>query len=75
MYDYTCDSCRLSEELVVAYVDRHLSQPHSCGGTLLREEVSAFKLGSEPYQMKAVLNNGTEVPGHFGKTAKRRRKK
>jgi len=33
-----------------------------------------FRTGQEGYQMKAILNSGEHLKGHFGKDAKRRKK-
>lgn len=80
MYTFDCTDCGDEVELVVKYDDRDQSRLHSeededsdCGGALVRRGVEPFKLGSEPYQMKAILQDGTKVKGHFGKTAKLRK--
>ena len=82
MYTFDCADCSEELEVVTPYDDRDQARMHhetdedsDCGGALTRRGVEPFKLGAEPYQMKAILNDGTHVKGHFGKTAKPKKRK
>ena len=86
MYDYECPLCGEVIELVVAYEERDLPRVHSleqassdCAGVLAREKVTAFSTADPAPKMGAVMYDGERkvghAEGHFGKTAKRRRKK
>lgn len=70
LYDYRCEQCGEQREQLRAMEARD-AETHvcSCGGVLRRVIVEAPKLGKERYQMKAVLNTGEHVAGHFGKQA------
>lgn len=70
VYDYFCEQCGEHSEQLRAIESRD-SQTHmcACGGVLRRVISAAPKLGKERYQMKAVLNTGEHVAGHFGKQA------
>lgn len=74
-YDYECPSCGWSGEIMmVPYEERHSQACFGCGETL-RLGVGFAAIGAEPYQMKAVMRDGSHVKGHFGKDAKRRGKR
>jgi len=74
LYTYSCDRCGRTKEHVVGCRDRDLAIPCECGGKQRRRGVEPFRIGASAYQMQAILSDGTRVPGHFGKDAKRRRK-
>jgi len=74
-YDYHCPSCSWSGELLqVPYENRHKQRCPDCKKRL-KLDIGFAAIGPEPFQTKAVLSNGAHVKGHFGKEAKRRRKK
>jgi putative FmdB family regulatory protein len=73
MYTYTCERCHKDTECVVSYDQRDAPIRCACGGALRRHGVEPFKTGKPPYQMKAVMSDGSHVAGHFGKDARRKR--
>lgn len=73
-YDYECESCGWTGEiLMVPYEERHKQPCFGCG-ELLKLGVGFRAIAGTPYQMKAVMTDGSHVKGHFGKEAKRRSK-
>lgn len=75
MYTYECSCCGRDVELIVNYEERDVDrQCDMCGGYLERVGIEKINLGSESYQMKAVLGSGAHVSGHFGKQARGKRK-
>lgn len=76
IYTYDCAECERVVDVLVSYQDRDGEHACSvCGGSLVRHGVSGFQLGKSAYQMQAVLANGDHIKGHFGKDAKRRKRK
>lgn len=86
MYTYWCRQCGMEVEQIVKYEDRDdQSFQHEgpdgcgkerCGGKLERDEgLERTNIGEAAYQMKAILNTGAKVKGHFGKSAPLNRKK
>ena len=74
LYEYRCKKCQTSVEQIRKYEDLMKKQRHTgCGGAL--EYVPGFQVRGEQRQMGAILSNGARVPGHFGKDARRNRKK
>jgi putative FmdB family regulatory protein len=72
LYDYRCRDCGFTSEHLVPLEQRDTATVlcgHCLGGNTVRVIVAAPKLGKERYQMKAVLNDGSHVAGHFGKSA------
>jgi hypothetical protein len=59
----------------VRHDEKDNSLPCQCGGLMVWRGVESFAVGQPEYQMQGILSDGTHVPGHFGKDAKRRRKK
>lgn len=49
-------------------------RPLFCNSELTREEIPDSQVGRVDgfFQMKAILKDGTKVPGHFGRAAKKR---
>ena len=76
MYTYQC-SCGFSKEELVTIAERNLVNfvCSDCGKKLKRIIDGAPMYAGEPYQMQAVLADGSKVKGHFGKEAPRVRKK
>jgi len=79
LYSYRCENeqCGLIEEHVNKWADRDVTYTcPSCESEmhLLGVTMPSKLSGKEGYQMKAVLANGQHVKGHFGKSAKRRRR-
>ena len=75
LYTYSCGSCGDVQEHLVSCRDRDELDCGRCGARLERHGVERFAIGAPAYQMGAILADGTHVPGHYGKDAKRRRKK
>ena len=75
IYTYKCESCGSEKEHFVFSSERNNPCDCACGGTMKRRGLETFSIGAPEYQMQAVLSDGTHVPGHFGKDAKRKRKK
>jgi hypothetical protein len=73
LYTYIC-SCGHEQEEIVDYERRDIEhiECEECGEAM-RRGIDAPQLGSTPYQMKAVLGDGSHVTGHFGKSAKRKK--
>jgi putative FmdB family regulatory protein len=68
IYDYVCSACETKEERRVAGKARDDQWCATCASPLLREEISTTqppKVDAR-YQMKAVMSDGSHVPGHFG---------
>ena len=76
VYDFECPACGLMHESLVSIAmrDKAIVLCPECGKKMDRKIVAGPKLHKPGYQMQAVLSDGTEVPGHFGKDAKRERK-
>lgn len=68
LYDYRCRECGKEEERMVP-ADFRGEQLCVCTGVMDRIFITAPKVGKERYQMKALLNTGEHVAGHFGKQA------
>lgn len=75
LYTYTCAACNAEAEHLVRTDDRNKPQPCKCGGKMKRRGLETFTFGPPEYQMGAIMSDGSHVPGHFAKDAKRRRKK
>ncbi len=75
LYSYVCEACANAQEHLVRLDDRNNPVPCHCGGQMTREGLEVFAMGDPEYQMTGILSDGTKVPGHFAKDAKRRRKK
>lgn len=70
LYTFICE-CGFSEEILTAIAQRDLVSVRcsNCNDLMKRVIDGAPVYHGEPYQMKAVLANGTKVRGHFGKSA------
>lgn len=77
LYTYECPRCEVAVDRVIKYEERDNGQfeCETCGSTLRRRGVSEFCMGKPAYQMQAVLGNGDHIKGHFGKDAKRRKRR
>ena len=86
IYTYWCRQCGAEVELIMSYDKRDdQSLQHEgpdgfgkkrCGGKLERNEgLERPNIGAPAHQMGAILGSGAKVKGHFGKEAKRKRKK
>jgi putative FmdB family regulatory protein len=75
LYTYICQGCGVEAEHLVRYDDRNNEQTCVCGDKMVRRGLEGFAIGDAPQQMGAIFNDGSRVPGHFGRDAKRRRKK
>jgi putative FmdB family regulatory protein len=73
IYTYQCSECGSIEERVTTFANRDAAICDECSQPLQRSGVELFTLGQPAYQMKAILNNGEKVPGHFGKDAARKK--
>jgi len=72
LYDFRCRDCGFISEHLVAMEQRDTATVlcgHCLGGNMSWVIAQAPVLGKERYQMKAVLNDGQHVAGHFGKSA------
>lgn len=76
MYIFLCVACSNEEEHLADIKDRDKVKLEcsKCGSRLKRVPAAA-NFDVNPYHMKAVLNNGQHVAGHFGKSAPLLRKK
>jgi hypothetical protein len=89
MYDFVCDVCGETMELIVPYEMRNKAKPHkqesdtNCLGILRRDGISGFAVAGSAsldgrHQTKAIMYDGERkvgyVDGHFGKSARRKRK-
>lgn len=75
LYTYYCSVCG-AFDVLSAVVERNEPKRCTCGEMALRggpEGPGLVKPGGE-YQMRAVMDDGCHVKGHFGKDAKRRRR-
>ena len=84
VYTYRCRQCGTKVEAITPYgrrdsIIRHDgpdSSGEECQGILKRDPgLERPHIGSGCYEMKAILGNGAKLTGHFGKEAKRRKKK
>lgn len=73
LYTYECKECKCREENLVSIQDRDTASflCPECGDETIRV-VDAPVIGKPGYQMKAVMGNGEHVPGHFGKSARKK---
>lgn len=72
-YTYVCAECQAEVELLICIADRDKPLTHmDCGGVLARRKVEAFRIGAPSYVPGAVTSTGQLIPGHFGKTARRK---
>lgn len=73
MYTFVCADCGVEVELVVRIEDRDQSRLHEgCGGALVRRAVEGFRIGPPSYVPGAITSQGELIPGHFGKSARRK---
>ena len=86
IYTYWCRQCGMEVEHITSYANRDdQSLQHEgpdgfgkerCGGKLERNEgLELPTVGQPEHQMGAILGSGAKLKGHFGKDAKRRKKK
>ena len=77
VYTFECPACGCERDHVVSFDERDagLFECGRCAVAMRRQAVSAFALGKPSYQMQAVLGNGDHLKGHFGKDAKRRKRR
>jgi putative FmdB family regulatory protein len=76
VYDYECPNCKWRGELFqVAYSERGDQSCPECDEPLGSPSPGFGAIHGPEYQMQAVMGDGSHVKGHFGKEAKRRRKK
>ena len=74
LYTFRCE-CGAEQDQLAEIADRDsLVIVCKCGKRMKRVPASP-QLHGEGYQMKAILEDGSKVAGHFGKEAPRRRKK
>lgn len=73
MYTYVCPKCDKTQEHLAKCHER--VQSCECGGWMERRGLEIFAMGKPAYQMAGILGDGTHVPGHFGKNAKRDKSK
>lgn len=75
MYEYQCPNCNHVYEDIRDYIDR--DNQFICPNCIMLcyRKMSVSNLNLKPFHMGAVLDNGQVVPGHFGKDAKREKKK
>ena len=74
LYTYICRVCGDTHEHLVRLADKDSLQPCyliSCKGMAERRGLETFSMGQPEYQMAGILADGTHVPGHFGKDARR----
>jgi len=73
LYTFVCESCGFEEEALLSVSERNTTDNRcaDCGQTMVRR-IDAVNFKTDPYQMKAILSDGQHVPGHFGKTAKKK---
>lgn len=79
VYDYECPNCKWKGELFhVVYSERGDQSCPECDEPLCSPAPRFGIIGAEPFQMKAIAYDGERkvgyADGHFGKSAKRRRK-
>lgn len=74
LYSYDCDRCDSRGEQIVPFAGRNEPPDKCCpcGGTWVYGGLQLCAVGKREYQMAAILGDGRHVPGHFGKSAKRR---
>lgn len=77
LYTYECEKCQKQLEHITSIDNRDKIKLEcwSCGGRMYRIIDGAPALHGEPYQMKAILADGSRVAGHFGKEAPLLKKK
>ena len=81
MYDYVCDTCGAEVERIVTISTRDVAVAHDgCGGLLHYAGVGLVNVGVPAPRMGAMIvdrneRKVTNVEGHFGKEAKRRRRR
>ena len=73
IYTYTCKKCGKEQEHLVRYDDRAEPQPCACGGKQHRRGVELPTMKRPDHQMAAIMSDGSRVPGHFAKDAKRKK--
>jgi len=73
LYGFNCE-CGAYAEIMLSISERdHEMLCPKCSRPMQRE-IAAPALHGEPYQMQAILGDGSKVKGHFGREAPRRRK-
>lgn len=73
-YLFLCDKCESYTEIILPMADRDSEQRCvTCDAVLERQLTTANFSGV--YQAGAIMTDGSFVPGHFGKSAPRLRKK
>ena len=74
VYKYECGCGWAGDKMFIPYDDRNKQKCPECSKEL-GVPIPAFSaVGAEPYQMKAILSDGSTVKGHFGREAKRSKK-
>lgn len=81
LYDFECEVCGVLEERNVPYEERNDQECAECGNVMRLGWRKAPGVGKPGHQTHAVFADPVtgktvaSVPGHFGKEAKRKRKK
>ena len=71
---YDCERCGAEVENICSFEKRDDPLTHEdCGGKLVRRGVQPFTTGKESFQGGAILSNGQKIPGHWGKSARKKK--
>ena len=73
MYEFWCERCGKVERML-SIANRDVPQVCGVCGNDLKRVYGSPAVHGERWEMGAVLGDGRRVKGHFGKTAKLRRK-
>lgn len=73
IYTYKCLGCGYREEALLPLSER--DNPDFCCdkcGDQMRRIMDVPNIGKPAYQMQAITDNGRHIPGHFGKSARKK---
>lgn len=70
-YDYTCPTCKQTEERRVKYAEREAQACVTCGSALTRTEISGTAALLSTYA-PGLKVGAAAIPGHFGRSAAKR---
>ena len=73
IYTFNCECGNVLEE-ICKYEDIPAKKKCACGKFAKKQGIELVTIAKEGYQMKAIMDNGEHIAGHFGKEAKRSKK-
>ena len=77
LYTFHCPDCECSDEFLLkhAELEGRVETCVNCGGEMVWQGMEKPTLHGPAYQMQTFDSQGRHTKGHFGKEAKRNRRK